>query len=300
MEQQFRTDLACEFIKSKKRLPDGAELSRIEYENGITAERIDISEDAAKTIGRPAGRYVTFSSGKLWELDGYALDEISELLSEELASFAEEMTGKRLSGDFSVLVVGLGNEKMTPDAIGPGTVSRITATRHLADAAPEMFKKLECCRVSAISPGVLGQTGIETVELVKGAVVGASPDIVIAIDALAARSCDRLASTVQLSDCGISPGSGVGNRRFALSKETLGVPVIALGVPTVVVSSTLVRDVLSMSGNESSSKELEAVLNNGKSFFVAPKECDEIVKCVCRLFASGIDRAFGITLGDYA
>lgn len=299
MEQQFRTDLACEFIKSNVR-PDAADMSRTEYENGITVERIDISEDTARVIGRPAGRYVTFNSGKLWELDGYVIEEISKLLSEELVSFAEKTTGKKLSGDFSVLVVGLGNEKMTPDAIGPGTVSRITATRHLSDAAPEMFKKLECCRVSAVSPGVLGQTGIETVELVKGAVIGASPDIVIAIDALAARSCDRLASTVQISDCGISPGSGVGNRRFALSKETLGVPVIALGVPTVVDSSTLVRDILSMSGSESVSKELENALENGKSFFVAPKECDEIVRCVCRLIASGIDRAFGITLGDYA
>ncbi len=300
MEQYFRTDLACEFIKSKERLPDGAEMSRIECGDGITAERIDISEKAAKVIGRPAGSYVTFNCGKLWELDAYVIDVVSELLSDELVSFAEKMTCKKLSGDFSVLIVGLGNEKMTPDAVGPETVSRITATRHLADAAPEMFKKLECCRVSAMSPGVLGQTGIETAELVKGAVTSASPDIVIAIDALAARSCDRLAATVQLSDCGISPGSGVGNRRFALSEETLGVPVIALGVPTVVDSSTLVRDVLSMSESESISNELERVLNNGKSFFVAPKECDEIVKCVCRLFASAIDRAFGITLGDYA
>ncbi len=300
MEQHFRTDLACEFIKSKERLPDGAELSRIECENGVTLERIYISENAAKVIGRPAGNYVTLNTGKLWELDGYALDSISELLSAELVSFAENMTGKKLSGNFSVLVVGLGNEEMTPDAVGPGSVSRITATRHLADAAPKMFEKLECCRVSSVSPGVLGQTGIETAELVKGAVSSAAPDVVIAIDALAARSCDRLAATVQLSDCGINPGSGVGNRRFALSKETLGVPVIALGVPTVVDSSTLVRDVLSMSGNETVSKELEKVLNNGKSFFVAPKECDEIVKCVCRLFASSIDRAFGISLGDYA
>ena len=300
MDNQYRTDLACEFIKSKEALPDGAEMSRTECENGVTLERIDLSENAARVIGRSAGSYVTFNCGKLWELDGYTLDGISELISSELVGFAKKATGKKLSGDFSVLVVGLGNEKMTPDAVGPGTVSRITATRHLAEANPEMFKKLGCCRLSSVSPGVLGQTGIESSELVKGAVAGSSPDIVIAIDALAARSCERLASTIQLSDCGISPGSGVGNRRFALSRETLGVPVIALGVPTVVDSSTLVRDVLSMSGNDTRSDELENILSSGKSFFVAPKECDEVVRCVCRLLACGIDKAFGISLGNYA
>ena len=187
---------------------------------------------------------------------------------------------------------------MTPDAVGPGTVARLNATSHLKKADPELFGRLGCSRLSAVAPGVLGQTGIETSELVRGAVESAHPDVVIAIDALAAGSCGRLFSTVQLSDSGIFPGSGIGNRRSELSLSSLGVPVIALGVPTVVDSSTLVLDALERAGFHDIPEKLTSVLESGKSYFVAPKECDMLIKSLCRLFASAINREFGVDLGN--
>ena len=300
MDANFRTDLACEFIKSDDNLPKGADRRIKKYGDGITAERMDISKEASEILNRPKGRYVTLNTGKISEQTPHVMENITELLSSEIVSMAEYMTGKRLSFDFSVLVVGLGNGKMTPDAVGPDTVALIEATRHLAEAEPCLFKKLECCKVSAISPGVLGQTGIETLDLVKGAVSSVHPDLIIAIDALAARSCERLAATVQLSDSGINPGSGIGNKRSAISFDTVGVPVMALGVPTVVDSATLVRDILLMSGCKNISPDIENILNSGKSFFVSPKECDAIIKCICKLFSAAIGRAFGIPEVEYA
>ena len=146
--------------------------------------------------------------------------------------------------------------------------------------------------LSAISPGVLGETGIETLELIRGAVRSVRPDLVIAVDALAARSCSRLATTVQISDSGIVPGSGIGNHRTAITMETLGVPVISVGVPTVVVSSTLVWDALREAGIDEVSSTLRAVLDNGKRFFVSPKESDLISDAVSELLAGAISEAF--------
>jgi spore protease len=163
-----------------------------------------------------------------------------------------------------------------------------------------LFERLGCCKVSAISPGVLGQTGIETLDIVKGAVSSVHPDLIIAIDALAARSCERLGATVQISDSGISPGSGIGNRRSAISFDTVGVPVMALGVPTVVDSATLVREVLLLSGYKNISADIDKILNSGRSFFVSPKECDAMIKCICKLFSTSIGRAFGIPEIEYA
>ena len=144
-------------------------------------------------------------------------------------------------------------------------------------------------------PGVLGQTGIETVELIRGAVENAGPDVVLAIDALAARSCERLAATVQLSDNGINPGSGIGNHRKAICRETVGVPVIALGVPTVVNSATLVYDALRQAGIEEIRPELRQVLENGRSFFVSPKESDVITDRISDLIADAVDMAFTLS-----
>jgi spore protease len=189
-------------------------------------------------------------------------------------------------------VAGLGNDEITADAIGPETVRRIEVTRHLRTYLPEAYEQIGVCAISALSPGVLGQTGIETVELVRGAAENAKPDVIIAIDALAARSVTRLASTVQLSDAGINPGSGIGNNRRAICLDTVGVPVIALGVPTVVDSSTLVYDALERAGVDKVSRQLTEVLEQGKGFFVSPKESDVIVKKVSALLARSIGQAF--------
>ncbi len=294
MEKYCRTDLAVELFSDSYSLPKGVSQRLDITDSGFRIERHTVTPEAS--IGQAAGEYTTIYCGKAWELDEEPFSELVSDLASELRAAAERLTGNRVSPALSVLVVGLGNIDMTPDAIGPATVSGLNVTHHLADAAPELFKNLDCCRLSALAPGVLGQTGIETLSLVKGAVEAVRPDLVIAVDALAARDIERLATTVQLGDGGIRPGSGVLNHRSALDREALGVPVLALGVPTVVDSSTLVVDALLRAGQTELSSELEAVLENGKSYFVAPKEADIITKSLCRLFSEALNRAFGINL----
>lgn len=292
-----RTDLAVESFPGGKGLPREAEYSA-ENTGIFTIERMKLSKESGKAFGKPAGNYTTISFGKISELSDLEFSSLGGLISSELALYTKRATGKSPGKGLGILVAGLGNSGMTPDAVGPGTVARLNATSHLKKADPELFGRLGCSRLSAVAPGVLGQTGIETSELVRGAVESAHPDVVIAIDALAAGSCGRLFSTVQLSDSGIFPGSGIGNRRSELSLSSLGVPVIALGVPTVVDSSTLVLDALERAGFHDIPENLTSVLESGKSYFVAPKECDMLIKNLCRLFASAINREFGVDLGN--
>ena len=292
-----RTDLAVESFPGGKGLPREAEYSA-ENTGSFTIERMKLSKESGKAFGKPAGNYTTISFGKISELSDREFSSLGGLISSELAVYTKRATGKSPGKELGVLVAGLGNSGMTPDAVGPGTVARLNATSHLKKADPELFGRLGCSRLSAVAPGVLGQTGIETSELVRGAVESVHPDVVIAIDALAAGSCGRLFSTVQLSDSGIFPGSGIGNRRSELSLSSLGVPVIALGVPTVVDSSTLVLDALERAGFHDILESLTSVLESGKSYFVAPKECDMLIKSLCRLFASAINREFGVDLGN--
>ena len=296
-DRSLRTDLAVESFPSGKGLPREAEYSA-ENTGSFTVERMKLSKESGKAFGKPAGNYTTISFGKISELSDREFSSLGGLISSELAVYTKRATGKSPGKELGVLVAGLGNSGMTPDAVGPGTVARLNATSHLKKADPELFGRLGCSRLSAVAPGVLGQTGIETSELVRGAVESAHPDVVIAIDALAAGSCGRLFSTVQLSDSGIFPGSGIGNRRSELSLSSLGVPVIALGVPTVVDSSTLVLDALERAGFHDIPESLTSVLESGKSYFVAPKECDMLIKSPCRLFASAINREFGVDLGN--
>ena len=292
-----RTDLAVESFPGGKGLPREAEYSA-ENTGIFTIERMKLSKESGKAFGKPAGNYTTISFGKISELSDLEFSSLGGLISSELALYTKRATGKSPGKGLGILVAGLGNSGMTPDAVGPGTVARLNATSHLKKADPELFGRLGCSRLSAVAPGVLGQTGIETSELVRGAVESAHPDVVIAIDALAAGSCGRLFSTVQLSDSGIFPGSGIGKRRSELSLSSLGVPVIALGVPTVVDSSTLVLDALERAGFHDIPENLTSVLESGKSYFVAPKECDMLIKNLCRLFASAINREFGVDLGN--
>lgn len=297
MEKYYRTDLACEVTCDSQKLNGDISHTKETSCFGFEIERLTITEESSRIYKKPKGNYITIYCGRIWEYDDTSIKDLTALLSQELRDMAERLCDKKLSGDFGVLVAGLGNKSMTPDAVGPETVSRITVTRHLAAADPVLFKKLDSCRVSAISPGVLGQTGIETAELVLGAVNSANPDLVIAVDALAARSCERLATTVQISDSGIFPGSGIGNKRGEISRKTLDVPVIALGVPTVITSSTLVFDALQKANVNEISEDLKNVLENGENYFVSPKECDIITKSISRLLAAAIDDAFGISLG---
>lgn len=250
------------------------------------------SNELSKKHKRKKGSYVTLICKRIWLMDDLELEECASIIGEEISAMISSLLPSKSKRELSVLVIGLGNSDITPDAIGPLTVSHLTVTRHISSIDPALFKKIGQCKVSAFIPGVLAQTGIEAHELVMGAVENITPDVVIAVDALAARSCDRLASTVQITNTGICPGSGIGSTRKELSAETLGVPVIAIGVPTVVDSATLVYDAMTKAGINEISPELKGVLDNGKSFFVSPKECDVISQSVSILLSNALDKAF--------
>lgn len=279
-----RTDLACE-----SSVPAASE------EEEILAAA---SRPVNLTRRREAdgGESVTLSLGRITERGEPELPGLSRLLAGELRRMAARMIGREPDRDTRILVAGLGNAAMTPDAVGPGTLGRLTVTRHLKGYDGSLFASLGCCELAAIAPGVLGQTGMESGELVKCAAELVKPHLVVAVDALAARNVDRLSSTVQITDRGISPGAGIGNRRLAVDRDTLGCPVMGVGVPTVVDSSTLVLDALEKAGvdAESLSPDLAEVLERGRSFFVSPKDCDEVVSLTCRLLAKALDEAFGV------
>ncbi len=287
-----RTDLACESMGGELPPIEGADL-RVERLSSFRVSRLAIrTKAAADKLGKPIGSYITVECGKIHLLGGRELELLSHLLAGELRGMSLRMTGRTPDAAFGVFVAGLGNAELTADAIGPKTVGRLTATRHLAEHEGKLYRSLGCSSLSALAPGVLGQTGIETSELLRGAVSCVKPHVLVAVDALAARSCDRLASTVQISNVGLCPGAGVGNHRAAINEETVGVPVIVLGVPTVVDSATLVYDALQEAGIEEISEPLRHVLENGKSFFVSPKESDLITEKVATLLADAISLAF--------
>lgn len=292
MEEYARSDLACESTPRSEY--DGAGTEYTEHRvGGFSVSRLCVlSDEASRRLGKSRGRYITVSCGRIDRLTLEETSALAHLVAGELRGLAVRLTGKRVDPDFGVFVAGLGNAELTADAVGPKTVMRLTATRHLRNHEADLFHRMGCAAISAVSPGVLGQTGIETLELLRGAVHCVKPDIAVIVDALAARSCDRLAATVQICDAGIAPGSGVGNHRSAIDRETLGVPVIALGVPTVVGSATLVWDALRQAGIESVTESLRAVLDNGKSFFVSPKESDVICEAVATVMARAIGLAF--------
>ena len=199
-----------------------------------------------------------------------------------------------LSADFSIFVAGLGNSKIISDAIGPETVERISVTRHIKDKSLNLFNQLKMCTVSALSPSVMGKTGIESSEIIKATIEKISPDIIIIIDALAARSVDRLARTVQISNTGITPGAGIGNFRSELSRQTVGIPVISIGIPTVVDSSVLAFDMLSASGISSIPQSITDRLDSMDNFFVTPKEIDVIIEKSAILLSKALDKVFVI------
>ena len=186
-----------------------------------------------------------------------------------------------------VLVVGLGNRAITPDAVGPGAADHTLVTRHLIDAAPEQFGSFR--PVAALAAGVLGTTGVESGELAQAVAGKVKPGCVLAVDALAARSLERICTTVQLSDTGIVPGSGVGNHRFALNAESLGVPVIALGVPTVVDGATLALDILEEAGRDD--LDPAALRGAGGDLMVTPRDIDQRVKDMAKVIGFAIDLA---------
>lgn len=250
--------------------------------------RID-SERDAQNMGRPRGVYVTLTCPQTMSI---AL-ETRRALAHELAAALADMLPKARK---SVLVVGLGNRNVTPDSLGPRTAERVLVTRHMAGCLPEDVLR-DMASVSAASPGVLGVTGMETAEILRGMVAHVQPDAVIAIDALAARSSSRIASTIQIADTGITPGSGVGNHQKALDERTLGVPVIAVGVPLVVYASTIASDALCALGDGEMEEEriaacVEQVVSERLGeMVVTPREVDALVERMAGVLADGINQA---------
>lgn len=282
-----RTDLASEARDLWREsacgqdLPDGV-TADTETENGYTVETLRIlDERGAEALGKPAGTYITVELGALLGKEEGAFARGAELLASRLRS----LLGTDRNSD--VLVAGLGNSAITPDDLGPRSADHVLATRHLTDSLPEHFGFLR--RVSVVKTGVCGVTGVESAEMVRALVSALRPSAVIAVDALASRRLGRVCRTVQLSDAGIIPGSGVGNSRAELSLSTLGVPVIAVGVPTVVDAATLAADLVELEniGNISS----EDFGPYGRSMIVTPREIDARVEDISKLIGYALNLA---------
>lgn len=296
---QVRTDLALEARESINDADSGLRGVRVDeyYKEAedIRVTKVTIeTKNAAKAMGKPMGIYVTMEAPAMVEPDEDYHREISECLAEELLELLPNGDEEQ-----SILVVGLGNREVTADALGPQVVDNLYITRHIVK---EYGKAAYNCdrmnQVSALEPGVMAKTGMETAEIVKGVVAETKPDALIVIDALAARSTKRLNRTIQITNTGIQPGSGVGNHRNALSEESLGVPVIAIGIPTVVDAATIVNDAMEkLLENE---KELDGVrytdrqglqlleLNN---MYMTGKDIDAVIKRVSFTVSEGINIA---------
>ena len=284
MENIFCTDLATEarelWQKARGRDLPGLFTARTEAE-GFTADVVELRDrQAAKELCKPIGRYVTLELGPLVRREEGAFLRACRALAGELRGQLKLEAGE------SVLVVCLGNPEVTPDAIGPLAAEQILVTRHLKEAEPELFAAFR--PVSVFRSGVLGTTGVESAELARSAAALVQPDKVIAVDALAARDSGRLCREVQISDAGIVPGSGVGNARSALNQETLGAPVVAVGVPTVVDARTMCRD---LTGCED---------GPGEGMFVTPRDIAAQVRSLARLVGWSVNMALheGITPED--
>lgn len=278
-----RTDLALEAreIAAEKGGVSGVSVED-SIQNGVLCQKVTISnEEGSRAIGKPIGKYITVNIDSLLRRESECFS--GTVLA--LASVLRQMLPER--GDGCTLVVGLGNRDITPDNIGPKAAESILVTRHLKSQAPADFKMLS--PVAVITPGVMGSSGIESADYVKWVCDNLKPRSVIVIDALAARSMDRLCTTVQITDTGVTPGSGVGNCRSAVNSETLGVPVVAVGVPTVVDIRSLLADVNGQN-----------ISGLPKEMIVTPRNIDSEVVCASRLVAYAINCALhvGLTLED--
>lgn len=273
----FRTDLALEAAENFPALSDTDCHHTRKTEGDITVTRLEIrSDNAAQTLGKPIGTYITLELPPLTD-DERTLGTAAKLISREMLSFLPKEGG--------VLSVGLGNRAITPDALGPRTADMILATRHIQGEFAKSVGLSDLRSSAVLVPGVLGQTGTESRELVQGVCGVVRPAAVIVVDALAARSIHRLGCTVQLSDTGISPGAGVGNHRQPLNRDTLGVPVIGIGVPTVVDAATVAFDC------GLPKKEIEKITPKAAGLVVTPREIDLLIARAARLLAAGINRA---------
>lgn len=284
--RNIRTDLAVEAHEARygDALCDGVTKN---FSNvcGFEVTELNISEKAAAELGKPKGTYLSAEFGRLWQDSDEAAERAARLICALISRLAP-------SGDGCVLVAGLGNERITPDAVGPKSVKMLTVTRHVKRLDPGLYSRLGFGECAAIIPGVLGDTGIESADIIRGAAEAVRPRCIIAIDALSSRRMARMATTVQVSAAGIAPGSGVNNRRAAISQETMGCPVISVGFPTVVDAVTLTLDMLEEAGIEEEKLDAAAELlseSGRRSLFVAPKDCDMITECLANVASKAIN-----------
>jgi len=293
MSISIYTDLAKE---SRELNPDIQGVSeQTEEQEGVSVSRIKIeTAEAAQKLGKPEGLYVTLDAPELVSRPLDLFERVGRMLGAEI----DRLLGG-VREDATVLVVGLGNRSITSDSLGPRVAEQIYVTRHVTEYMPDALPK-PIRAVCAVAPGVLGVTGVETMEIVRGVVEHAKPDAIIAIDALASRRAARINTTIQLTDTGISPGSGIGNNRKGLNSEAFGVPVIAVGVPLVVHAATISQDVISLmaqkSGLHSDEDKLKAlaeeVINeNLGQMVVTPKDIDAIVEDMSAIIATAINMA---------
>lgn len=296
----IRTDLALE--TTERFTEENVEMRGVEvHENydedkGIRTTVVKITtENGARTMGRPQGNYITIEAPELSVHD----EDYHREISEEVAKHLRKLINLRK--EKSILVVGLGNAAITADSLGPHVVENLNITRHMIrEYGLQSMGKEKMHRVSGIVPGVMAQTGMETSEIIQGIVGETRPDVVIAIDALAARSTKRLNRTIQITDTGINPGSGVGNHRVGLTEENLQVKVIGIGVPTVVDAATIVHDAMAHlleTLEEAEQKEFleEMISPHLHTMFVTPKDVDETVKYLSFTISEGLNLAFAET-----
>ena len=330
MAEQVRCDLALEakelYSETAEKADEVGGISVDEYsiENIIKVTRVKIlNEEGEENLGKPKGDYITIEMPSRFYGEQKIYEKMCQVCAEELKSLTDKFITK---DDDVILVVGLGNQNITADALGPKVISSLMITRHLKEYVPDEIQN-GVRSICGIVPGVLGLTGIETGEIIKGLVDRIKPKLVIAIDALCSRKMERVNTTIQISDTGITPGEGVGNKRKGLNIDTLGTPVIAIGVPTVVDAATIAGDTLDMLVNAASQgkagvlKDLptrqtlkligemadekyelikEVIKPKFGSFIVAPKDVDTIIDDISSVVANGINIAVndGITLKD--
>lgn len=265
-----RTDIAVEFMADKTKNEQNVKVKKYDVE-GIEVTNVEIlDEAAAEEIGKPCGKYVTLEVNN--GINIFESDMLRELLIAEIRGLVGAVEG-------DILVVGVGNKTVTPDALGPKAAAGVFATRHISESLRKQLGLTHMASVSVICPGVLGQTGMEAQEIIEGAVERVDPKAIIIIDALAAREVSRLGRTVQLSNTGLAPGSGVGNSRTELSEKTLGVKCVTLGVPTVVDASTLSFDLTGKNRREH------------EPLIVTPRDIDRMIERSSQVIASAVNIA---------
>lgn len=277
-----RTDLALEAKEKLGENIEGVEFMKENIEDVVVTRIKVISDQASIEIGKPKGDYITVEVPNLTD-DFHNMEGRLRLVAQEIKSLIPE--------EGLVLVIGIGNSEITPDALGPKTAGVVLATRHITPDLARSMNLTNLRSVAVLSPGVLGQTGIETGEFILGVIKKIEPKVVIVIDALASQETKRLGSTIQISNTGICPGSGIGNARPQINEETMGVPVISLGVPTVVDAATLAADLLQLSDDEQLKNLKDKISPRGEPMMVTPREIDILIERAAKLTGMAINCA---------